>query len=314
MKQIFKQILFILLAISLIVLVGLALISLDERFISILLVLGYLSFLILSKTTRLFDKDLFIIRYEKAFFLLIAFIFAIIQTGFYNHSNLVFLFMFLTILNIGYLIFSWVYEKIKLIRELKHDSLSSELQLLKSQIDPHFFFNTLNNLYGLAIEKSDDTPQVILKLSEMMRYTIYEGKKERVSLESEIKYLENYIALHKIRHHGKLDISFEQELEDISAPIAPLLLIILLENAFKHGVENHQEQSYIKLNLKAEEDFVEFVVENNHEIIAEEDKPAPGLGLENLKRRLELIYPNKYSLEISDLAGVFSVKLFLDLS
>ena len=126
----------------------------------------------------------------------------------------------------------WAFEQWKWLKTLKAEKTNVELALLKSQINPHFFFNTLNNLYGLTMEKSDKAPEVVLKLSEMMRYTIYEGKKEVVPIREEIKYLENYITLQQLRYQKTVDIRFEQSL-DKEYEIAPLLFIILLENAFK---------------------------------------------------------------------------------
>jgi len=129
---------------------------------------------------------------------------------------------------------SWIFKQIKSIITLKNEKSKAELALLKSQINPHFLFNTLNNLYGLTVEKSDDAPEVVLKLSDMLSYTIYEGKENFVPLKNEVTYLENYIALHRIRYHNNLDIIFNSQITG-SFKIAPLLFIILLENAFKHG-------------------------------------------------------------------------------
>ena len=123
-------------------------------------------------------------------------------------------------------------KQIKFILTLKNEKAKAELALLKSQINPHFLFNSLNNLYGLTIEKSDDAPTVVLKLSDMLRYTIYEGQENIVPLKEEVNYLQNYIELHKIRHQKSVDIVFDYEIDE-SIRVAPLLFIILLENAFK---------------------------------------------------------------------------------
>jgi len=207
----------------------------------------------------------------------------------------------------------WIFKQIKSIITLKNEKSKAELALLKSQINPHFLFNTLNNLYGLTVEKSDDAPEVVLKLSDMLSYTIYEGKENMVPLKNEISYLENYIALHKIRYHNNLDIIFNSQITG-SFKIAPLLFIILLENAFKHGVERLTEKSYIHIDLKAENDTVIFNIENNFEL---NDTPikarGKGIGLENLKERLKIIYPKTSSLEIEQTDSVYKATLKIDI-
>lgn len=180
------------------------------------------------------------------------------------------------------------------VRELSKTSLQAEVHSLKTQINPHFFFNTLNNLYGLTVEKSEVAPKVILKLSDMLRYTIYGGEKETVPIKDEISYLENFIELNKIRYHKKVEIKFEKFLEDGDRAIPPLLFINLLENAFKHGVESLSEDAFVYIKLVTLDDNVRFEVENNFEPV---DNQQGGIGLKNLKRRLELLLPGKHTLE-----------------
>ncbi|PQJ80996.1 hypothetical protein BTO18_11870 [Polaribacter porphyrae] len=261
--------------------------------------------------TNYFNKDLFIIRYEKPFFLITLLIVAIIQFTINDamRSLPIILMAFLFIV-ISYVIFSWVYEKIKTIRELKNEKLNSELSLLRSQINPHFFFNTLNNLYGLAIEKSEETPKTILKLSEMMRYTIYDGKKDNVNLEKEISFLKNYIDLHTIRHHNKLDLKFEINNKQPNLKIAPLLLINLLENAFKHGAEKLEKDAFIHINIASHSNILNFVIENNFD----DTETSKGIGLENLKRRLQLLYPNSHDFNTSKHSNIFRAELSLYLN
>ena len=165
--------------------------------------------------------------------------------------------------------------------------------MLKNQINPHFFFNTLNNLYGLSVEKSDQAPEVILKLSDIMRYTIYEGQKDLVPIQSDIAYLENYIELNKIRHHKSVDISFNHMVENPDCQIPPLLLIMLVENAFKHGAETLIDKAFIHMQLMATREQIYFEISNNFD---PSESKEPGIGLNNLKRRLELLYPEKHSL------------------
>lgn len=187
----------------------------------------------------------------------------------------------------------WLYEQWKWLQNLKSEKAKAELDLLKSQINPHFFFNTLNNLYGLTVEKSEQAPEVILKLSEMMRYTIYEGQKQLVALDEEVAYLRNYIELHKIRYHKNVDITFERNIKG-NYEITPLLFIILLENAFKHGVERLMEDAYIHIDLVANDEKLVFDIENNFDVTEEVHKE--GIGLRNLRQRLDLSYKDNYEL------------------
>ncbi len=193
------------------------------------------------------------------------------------------------------LLLLWFYQQWKWLKTLEAKKSKAELSLLKSQINPHFFFNTLNNLYGLILEKSDDAPNVVLKLSDIMRYTIYMGKEDVVSLKDEIDYLKNYIELHKIRYQKKVAIVFNYS-QDMNCQIAPLLFIIPLENAFKHGVESLTEDAYIHINMKIDTDIIYFDIENNFE--ARESNETVGIGIENLKQRLKLLYPNKHKIQI----------------
>ena len=215
------------------------------------------------------------------------------------------------ILLMGHMIVSWLVNQYKLIRQLKSEKVQAELLHLKSQVNPHFFFNTLNNLYGLAREKSDLTAGLILQLSEMMRYSIYEGRKDKVPLEDEVEYLQNFIELHKIRHHRNVDIVFNRHIQENGYLVTPLLFIILLENAFKHGVDNLTEGAYIHMNLIAGNDKVIFAIENNFDPMEFSDKE--GIGLKNLQRRLTLIYPKKHQMAMSSEDGIFKVQLELDL-
>ncbi|MEM7658792.1 MAG: histidine kinase [Bacteroidota bacterium] len=204
----------------------------------------------------------------------------------------------------------WGYEQWRWLRALQADKAEAELALLKSQVNPHFFFNTLNNLYGLVVEKSEQAPAVVLKLSDMMRYTIYQGKEAQVLLSGEIQYLETYIELHNIRYQKQVDISFTHS-ADPGIKVAPLLFIILLENAFKHGVESLREEAYIHLHLEAKGKQLTFSIENNYD---PSTSPRPrGIGLENLEKRLKHIYPKRHELKIDQQAGVYRVKLGFEL-
>ncbi|MEM9723651.1 MAG: sensor histidine kinase [Bacteroidota bacterium] len=202
----------------------------------------------------------------------------------------------------------WGYEQWRSMKVLQADKVKAELSLLKTQINPHFFFNTLNNLYGLAVEKSDQAPAMILKLSDMMRYTIYEGKADYVALEDEVAYLEDYIELHKIRYQKKVDISFQKDLR-YAHEIAPLLLIVPLENAFKHGVESLAADAFIDVNLQTSPSGISFSISNNYESNPQERE---GIGLANLKKRLALIYPHQHQLKMTKTGDTYTVNLEIE--
>jgi LytS/YehU family sensor histidine kinase len=177
-------------------------------------------------------------------------------------------------------------------------------------VNPHFFFNTLNNLYGLVGTDVKKAQELILKLSDMMRYSIYEGERDFVTLKEEVDYLKNYIELHKMRYHKEIDVQCQFQIED-EYKVMPLLFIILLENAFKHGLENLHEDAYVHLNMKTMNNEVFFEIENNFDI--SQPKEDNGIGLKNLKRRLELVYPKKHNLTFSSTKNVYKAQLTLQL-
>ena len=204
----------------------------------------------------------------------------------------------------------WFIKQIIAYFRLKNDKAKTELLHLKSQVNPHFFFNTLNNLYGLVGTDTKKAQELILKLSDMMRYSIYEGEKEVVTLKAEVDYLRNYIELHEMRYHKPIDVKFEAEIEE-NYKVMPLLFIILLENAFKHGIENLNKDAYVHVSINSKNNKVFFEIENNFDTtLAKEDN---GIGLKNLKRRLELVYPKKHTLSFSKTENVYKAKLILQL-
>ena len=195
------------------------------------------------------------------------------------------------------------------IATLAKEKSETELNLLKQQINPHFFFNTLNNLYALSITQDRQTPEVILQLSELMRYVIYKGKEESVTLAEEIKYLEDYVRIQQIRLHKRLDFRFEKAIADEKQQVPPLLFITLVENAFKHGIEPAEATCFLYIGLKSEEDSLVFSCENSVESRPPETE---GIGLSNLKRRLELRYPGQH--ELTTVQGKNTYKAILKLS
>ena len=163
----------------------------------------------------------------------------------------------------------------------------------------------------MALEKADQTPQVILKLSDMMRYTIYDCKESEVAVGQEINYLENYITLQQIRHDAGNKIKFEKDVTDQAVKIAPMILIVFLENAFKHGLEM-SENGFINIQLKVTEKELYFSIENSYEAPIEE--LPRGLGLDNARRRLSLIYPAVHTLDIKQDDDVYKIELSIQLN
>jgi len=210
-----------------------------------------------------------------------------------------------------HLFYHWVIGQWKLVKQLQNERTDAELMHLKSQVNPHFLFNTLNNLYGLALEKSDQTPGLILKLSDMLRYTIYQGKKDQVPLKDEINYLNDFIELQQIRYHKPVNITFAHEMVDDDLAISPLLLLILVENAYKHGVEKLTDEAFILIKFEAKDHNMIFEIENNFD--ESEQNSRTGIGLQNLKQRLKLIYPDSHQLDITAKNGVYSVRLEVQL-
>ncbi|WP_435262024.1 sensor histidine kinase [Tenacibaculum sp. nBUS_03] len=203
----------------------------------------------------------------------------------------------------------WGLKQLKALIILKNEKVKNELLHLQSQVNPHFFFNMLNNLYGLIDKDTEQSKALILKLSDLMRYSIYEGAKNKVPLKDEITYLQNYIELHQMRYHKNIDIQFTVNIDNYSIQIIPLLFIILVENAFKHGVENLRESSYVYINLKTSKGAIHFNIENNFD--SSELPEREGIGLNNLARRLELVYPNNHKLVFTDDNSVFKASLFI---
>lgn len=198
-------------------------------------------------------------------------------------------------------------------REVENEKLMAELRFLKAQINPHFLFNTLNNLYYLAFTQSPNTTDVIAKLSQMMRYMIYDSNHNRVPLSKEIEYMENYINLEKMRINEPVKIGFDIQGNVLGLEISPLILINFLENAFKHGISANSKDAFISVKIILENKKCTYIVENS-KLATSADKEASGIGLQNVKRRLDLSYPNQYELTIKDLNKTYWVELKLELN
>jgi two-component system, LytTR family, sensor kinase len=195
--------------------------------------------------------------------------------------------------------------------ELINQNQASELALLRSQINPHFLFNTLNNIYSLVYKKSDNAPEAVMKLSSIMRYMLYDAVEEKVPLEKEIDYLKSFIELQELRLMNKNFVRFDIHGQVEGWTISPMVLIPFIENAFKHGSKQVKSPGII-IDLTVKDHQIIFNVINFLAKSATEKDEAGGIGVHNINRRLELIYPNKHRLEINKTADQFQINLEID--
>jgi LytS/YehU family sensor histidine kinase len=226
--------------------------------------------------------------------------------------------LMLFIVPLGLLI-SLIYHKLKQQIAIAQSSAAhskSELQLLQSQLSPHFLFNTLNNLYGISLTEPAKTPGMLLKLSELLRYSVYDVKETFVPLKDELNYLKNYIEFEKIRIGHKLDLSVDiEEADSGNIGIAPMLLVVFVENAFKHAKNNLNDKIRIEISMKRWSNSILFAVKNSHRDIPATESMAnkhSGFGLQSAIKRLELLYPNAHDLKIEKEENIFSVMLRLN--
>jgi sensor histidine kinase YesM len=197
------------------------------------------------------------------------------------------------------------------IISLEKEKNRTELDLLKQQLNPHFFFNTLNNLYALSLQQSKQTPESILQLSELMRYVIYKGNEATVPIGEEIKYLDDYTQLQQMRLRMPLDLQFTRNIGNEMQPVPPMLLIVFIENAFKHGIEPADSPAFLHLHLTCNEQKLYFSCENSFEPVAAGNT---GIGLDNLRKRLALLYPDRHVIKTAVKNHTFKAEMQLDLS
>jgi two-component system, LytTR family, sensor kinase len=225
-----------------------------------------------------------------------------------------FIFLFFFALSTAYQLINDKVKSDKLAQEKLNENLKTELSLLRSQVSPHFMFNVLNNMVALARKQSDQLEPSLIKLSSLMRYMLYEADEEKVSLEKEIEYLQSYIDLQQQRFGKKVHVQVDMHSLDRSYLLEPMLLIPFVENAFKHGT-GMIEDAQIDITLKAENNLLSFTVRNKFNPETNEIKDASsGIGLTNVKRRLNLLYGNKHTLLITEKEPWFIVSLQIFLS
>ncbi len=199
-------------------------------------------------------------------------------------------------------------EKLEIKLQLKE----SELKYLKSQINPHFLFNALNNLYSLTLEKSEKAPEVVLKISSLLDYVLYECNVPKIELTKEIENITGYIDLQKIRYDDKVNIEINTKGDPSEIRIAPLLILPLIENAFKHGLDKNVGNGFIRIKINVSDDN-KFSISVTNSMNGENNHTGDGIGLSNLRRRLELQYPDKYKLDIHSEDNHFISELCIDL-
>ncbi|MEP7141231.1 MAG: sensor histidine kinase [Ferruginibacter sp.] len=196
-------------------------------------------------------------------------------------------------------------------KNLTREKLETELKFLRNQTNPHFLFNTLNNIYALARKKSDDTPEVVMKLSKLLRFMLYETKKPSINIGDEIKMLDDYIELERIRYNGRLTINFLREIDNEMEQISPLVLLPFVENAFKHGASESRFESYIHIDMKLQKSLLNFNIENTKEN-NDNNGLTENIGLTNVRRQLELIYSD-YDIKVQNETSVFKIALTINL-
>lgn len=208
------------------------------------------------------------------------------------------------------------HQREQINQQLINDKLESELKFLKAQVNPHFLFNTLNNLYALTLKRSDKASEVVERLSGMLEYLLYEGDGSSAPVEKELDLLKNYISLEKIRYGNRLEIDLEVEGETKEKMIPPLLLLPFVENSFKHGASQQLESAWIHIYLKIDGGRLKFQVINSKKKgpTTLKDAKANGIGLENVRKRLDLLFQNNYTLNILDLEEKYQIDMELPLN
>lgn len=209
----------------------------------------------------------------------------------------------------------WIISKNQQV-ELKAQVMKSELALMKSQIHPHFLFNTINNIYSLTLKKSDKAPEMLLKLSEILRYMLYECNVPLIELEKELAYIRNYIMLEQIRYGNRIDIKYNANGNTYDKLIAPLILLPFVENCFKHGVSKKRDSIWVHIEIDIVDDQLKVLIKNSKLTNARTDinDYSEGIGLKNVRKRLDILYKENYELVIDNQSDTFIVELNLKLN
>lgn len=208
------------------------------------------------------------------------------------------------------------FEEKQRIEVLKKEKAAAELGFLKAQLHPHFLFNTLNNLYTLTLYKSDEAPEIVRKLAEMLDYTLYQEQGTEISIPKEVALIQNYIDLELLRYGERLDFKFSHQIDTPHTKVAPLILLSMVENAFKHGASGDHERPQIHIDLQVKKEQLHFEVFNTKPKVVQADTTniKKGIGLKNIKRQLVLLYPEQHTLRIVDRASTYKVILNINLA
>lgn len=215
-----------------------------------------------------------------------------------------------------FMIVRHTYKYVKLQQaeqQLRIEKQAAELNYLRAQTNPHFLFNTLNNIYSLARDKNDLAPESIMRLSKILRFMLYETGGPFIAVEQELKIIDDYIALEKLRYDDTLLVNFNCDIEDMKQALPPLLLIPLVENAFKHGVSETRGEPFVDIHLSVRNRMLTFIVKNSSDRISSEEVVKENIGLSNLRRQLELLYAG-YELFTRQERSIFSTTLKINLA
>jgi hypothetical protein len=238
--------------------------------------------------------------------------------SYYEYNDiLIFVVVYIGLTTLLKLSKSWflLMEADRKLNRAEKEKISNELLALRSQINPHFLFNSLNSVYSLALHKSAKTPAVILKISDLMRYMLYEANGEKVPIKNELNFIRNYFELQKIRSDEKAEINLDITGEAGNLKIAPLLFLPFIENSFKHGVKGDPEAGFTRIRINIGDNDIQMdIINNKGRIDKIERDEYQGIGLQNARRRLELLYPQKHFLTVNDMNDSFEVKLKVVLS
>jgi LytS/YehU family sensor histidine kinase len=198
-------------------------------------------------------------------------------------------------------------------QKIQKEKVETELQMLKTQINPHFLFNTLNSIYVLAMKNSDQTANTVMKLSDILDYILYKIDAPRIAIPTEIQIIENYIELEKIRYTNRVNLSLSSDFESEDIQIPPMLIIPFIENAFKHGVAKSLGESWIKISIQEKGEMLNIAVSNSKGQNSTKSEGG-GIGLVNVKKRLEILYLDSYILDISDKINSYEVFLSIPIN
>lgn len=266
----------------------------------------YLQYTLAIVLTLFVGAEFYLLLFEKWIDYLFPGFYFIAYYGFWDIS--LYLVVFLLLTTLIKLARAWF-----VVRQLEQENTENQLKALRSQLNPHFLFNSLNNIYGLSRKKDDSTPEAILKLSDILRYVIYDSDRDEIDLKDEIEFIRKYVELQQLRIQEKNRVRLVTEGEIGDQKIAPLLFIPFIENSFKHRLAQTDEE-FIDINLVGRKESIYFRIKNNKgKPDFREKNKYTGVGIENVKKRLELLYKDRYHLEINDSKTSFEVKLEIKL-